>query len=235
MTPLRATTHLAYGANQLFDGWISTLRESGINIHGSVSNNASLDADVVFACGLLTATRIRDGQALSVVAAPLFANETSAVYRSVIVARQDKGINALEPGGMLRLAVNEYGSWSGWHGFKEYLRLGAVPSSAIGEIVESGGHASSIDAVLDDCADVASIDHSVWEARLLVDPRLKVLSVIATTRNWPAPPISVRSTLPMGLRNHLKQAITALPGIVTATQSDYAFMLAEVDEHPTWP
>jgi len=231
---LRATTHLADGANQLFDRWIEALSERGLDIEGAVGDDTALDADVIFACGLLTAMRTKQGQPLEVIAAPVFPGSSSAVYYSFIIANVAVGIDHLD-GHELRLAVNEYDSWSGWHGFKEHLRLNDITPSTIGEHVLTGGHVSSIEAVLDGRADVASIDRSVWDARQNVDPRLAELEVIGVTRDWPAPPISIRTTLPDDLRLRLTEAILALPHVEGAALSDYSFMLAEAEEHPTWP
>lgn len=235
MTQLRATTHLADGANQLFDGWIADLQRSGFDIDGAIGDDTALDADLVFACGLLTAARISEGQPRTIVAAPVFAGETEAVYHSVIVCRTDSGIESIAAGRGLRLAINEYGSWSGWHGLKQHLRSKSIPGAAIGPHVMTGGHVQSIDAVLDGRADVASIDHSVWDARSLVDSSLEVLRVIGTTNDWPAPPISLRSTLPVELHDQLADTIINLPGLRATTQSNYDFMINESQEYPTWP
>ena len=94
---------------------------------------------------------------------------------------------------------------------------------------------NSIDAVAAGVADIAGIDHSVWNARLAADPQLRELRVLGTTRDWPAPPISIRSTMPDALRHELTNAIMKLARVKPADSSDYAFMLAEAKDHPTWP
>jgi len=108
VTHLRATTHLADGANQLFEQWMVELRESGIDIDSTPGDDTALDADVVFACGLLTAVRQAEGQPVTIIAAPIFPGETKPVYRSVLIARADSGVAELAAGAGLRLAVNEY-------------------------------------------------------------------------------------------------------------------------------
>ena len=232
MTVLRATTHLADGANQLFDAWIAELQDLGFDIARAAADDGVLDADVVFACGLLTSVRVQEGQRLTVVAAPIFDGETEATYRSVIVARRDSGIDGLVPDAQLRLAVNEFDSWSGWHGLNEHLRTTDVPASAIGQHVMTGGHVGSIEAVLDGRADIASIDHSVWDARRTVDARLADMSVIDSTRSWPAPPVSLRATLPADIQSRLREAVVSLPGLSPANLADYDFMLDEAERDP---
>lgn len=235
MTRLRATTHLADGANQLFDSWIDTLSSAGLAIDGATGDDTSLDADVVFACGLLTALRHQQGHRLRVIGAPIFDGETAPVYRSVIIASPNVDVDDLADASNLRLAINEYDSWSGWHGLKEHLRATEVPSTAIGAHVLTGGHVNSITAVLEDRADVASIDHSVWNARCEADPTLQDVRILARTRDWPAPPISIRSTLPEQIQQELVQTLVALDSVRPAHLSDYAFMLTEAEEYPTWP
>lgn len=232
---LRATFHLAEGADRLFAGWVEGLRAGGVKVSASVGVDSHLDADIVFACGLLTAIRIREGARRTIVAAPIFAGEHEPVYRSVIIARADSAISSLPGHEHLRLAVNEYGSWSGWHGLKEHLRVATASPTLIGDHVLSGGHVSSIEEVLSGRADIASIDHSVWEARRLIDQRLSELVVVESTRDWPAPPLSINNALPLPAQTQLTAAITALPGVVAVDADRYAFMLAELDDHRTWP
>lgn len=226
---LRATTHLAVGANELFDQWIEALRLDGVDIDSARGDDSRLDGDLVFACGLLTATRVSEGAPLEVIGAPVFEGETEAVYRSVIVARHDSNFGSLQAPGGLRLAVNEYGSWSGWHGFNEHLRHEQIDASAIGEHVLTGGHVNSIRAVLDGDADIASIDHSVWDSRRSADPRLAELRIIATTRDWPAPPLSVRTSVAPDVRKRLTSFVSDTPTLRPTTIDRYTFMCDEAD------
>ncbi len=235
MTRLCATTHLADGANQLFDDWLKALSAAGIELTGSVGDDETFDAALVFACGLLTAKCIAEGAAREIVARPIFAGETSGTYRSVIIVRADAGLDSLVGTSGLRLAVNEYGSWSGWHGLKRHLRQREVAADLFGEHVMSGGHMASIDAVLDGRADIAGIDHSVWAYRVEADPRCAELVVIEVTDDWPAPPISLSLDLPQATRDELALAVLSLDGVEPASIEDYAEMVAEVSEFPTEP
>jgi ABC-type phosphate/phosphonate transport system substrate-binding protein len=230
---LRATTHLGDAQNERFVAWVTRLQRDGLDVQIVEGSDAHLDADIVFACGLLTALAIRTHGERQIIAAPIFAGEYEASYRSVIVARTDSELRNLRNGRKLRLSINEYASWSGWHGFKEHLRhIDAAPGT-IAEHVLSGSHVSSLDALLDARADVACIDHTIWETQRRVDPRLSALRVIDTTRDWPAPPLSIRSSLAPEMQTKIVDLVANLSDVVAVDGARYSFMLAEIDEHPT--
>jgi len=94
VTKLHAMTHLAEGANRLFDQWLDAVRRHGIEIEGEVGDGTNFDVDFVFACGLLTTVRIDQGRHVEVIAAPIFPGETKAVYRSVIISSADVPVGA---------------------------------------------------------------------------------------------------------------------------------------------
>ncbi len=229
---LSATTYLADGANQLFDEWLVLLRDLGFELEGSPGGDRPLDAALVFACGLLSIQSIYDGAQREIVARPVFDGETEAVYRSVIIGQKDHAIGSLDQASGLRLAVNEYGSWSGWHCLKHHVRRAGLPADVVGDHVMTGGHMLSINAVLDGEADIASIDSSVWNYRAALDPSCAQLEILDTTVDWPAPPISISTTLPNATRDELALAILSLDGIEPAAIADYADMLSEF--HLPW-
>lgn len=183
--------------------------------------------DVLWACGLLTAELVDDGAALDVVAAPVFRGETVAVYRSIIVTR------AGDSSPVRRLAVNEYGSWSGYRALYHDATVRADNRwhpDRMDEIVVTGSHVASASAVVDGRADVAAIDHSVWNWLAAVDPdAVRDLVVSDRTVDCPAPPLSVGSTAPAGDRRVLIDALLAFEGpplLLPASVDDYRFMLA---------
>ena len=230
---LRATTHLGDAQNELFVAWLAQFTRDGLDVEIVEGVNSRLDADIVFACGLLTALAIRTHGTREIVAAPIFAGEYEASYRSVIVARTDSGLRSLRGDKGLRLSVNEYTSWSGWHGFKEHLRRAEVAPETIAEHILSGSHVASLDAVLDGRADVASIDHTIWNTQRRVDPRMSALRVIDTTRDWPAPPVSIRSSLSPDIRTKIVDMLATMGDVVPVSGGRYSFMLDELDDHPT--
>lgn len=185
------------------------------------------EIDVLWACGLLTAELVARGAGLDVVAAPVFAGESGPVYRSVIVTRRD-GMTPAR-----RLAVNEFGSWSG---YRALFHDATVRSDdrwhpeRMDDIVVTGAHVASAAAVADGRADVAAIDHSVWNWLTATDPgAVAPLMVADETVDCPAPPFSLGPGLRGGDRRAVTDALLGFDGpprLVPAMVDDYRFMLA---------
>jgi len=211
---LRACTLLGPNTVDPLDAVVRHLAGRGHRLE-IVDSRAGVD--LLWACGLLTAELIADGAELEVVAAPVFPGETEPVYRSVVVARRAGQ-------GTRRLAVNEYGSWSGYQGLLRSHRLAPWLS---GEIVISGSHLDSIAAVAAGNADAAAIDHSVWDWVVAHQPALVAdLMVLETSDDWPAPPFSVRRSA--SARDLVDDLLSYPPApnleIVPATFDRYQFM-----------
>lgn len=232
---LRATTLLAANTEPMLDGWVQSMVELGVSIGFDEEASAADrheqvregEVDLVFACGLLTAALVDDAVPLEVAAAPVFAGEERAVYRSVVVARTDSGFAAAGDAVAGVLAVNEYDSWSGWHGYKAHRRErgewadgGSLPH------VCTGSHVRSIEAVLSGEADVAAVDHTVWRDWIEGNDASGLI-VIDTTPDWPAPPISISTRLEPEERERIGAALVGPLGLVPAHVTDYEFMLAE--------
>lgn len=184
------------------------------------------DVDLLWACGLLTAELVAGGADLDVVAAPVFTGETSAVYHSVIIARA-----GARPAGR-RLAINEYGSWSGYRALFHDAACRADDRwhpDLMNEIVVTGAHVESVAAVAAGRADVAAIDHSVWDWLVTDDHDAVVgLSVVDKTVDYPAPPLSIGRTVRSHDRARLVDALLEFDGaptLVPASIDDYRFML----------
>lgn len=145
--------------------------------------------DGVWVCGLLGMRLLQSGDlAGSVGAAPVFEGRKRPAYHSVIVARQASGYSSLADVAGAVLAVNDYGSWSGYGALVDHLETHRRSMDLFRSEEESGSHLQSITAVKDRRADVAAIDHSVWEwaiARNMTDG----LVVIDRSSSWPAPPL----------------------------------------------
>lgn len=196
--------------------------------HERSSNHAVAGAgevDLLWACGKLTVDMIGNGALnVDIVAAPVFAGETRARYRSVFITRADGGPDTLEAALLGRVAVNEAASWSGHHGLRRHLahRAGSEPTHGpwfAAEIV-TGSHRASALAVLAGDADIAGLDHTVWDDLVRHDPTgLADLRVIARTDDWPAPPFSLSRSLSADVRQALVVALTSLqPGQVTGLE-----------------
>ncbi|MDW3220271.1 MAG: PhnD/SsuA/transferrin family substrate-binding protein [Acidimicrobiales bacterium] len=204
---------LAENAVEFFTALRAFLETRGIELEPT----AATTPDVVFACGLLTRERIAAGEPVVVVAAPVFPGETTAVYRSVVVSRTD-GPADLASAQEGTLAVNEYGSWSGWHGYVDDLAGHGLPVPH--RRVVTGGHRASVGAVRHGDAAVAAIDSSLW--RWLPGDERDGLRVIHETVDWPAPPLSVRA----GTDDAVVDSLVSAPATRPATRADYDFMLA---------
>ena len=183
---------------------------------------------VVWLCGLATAELIDSGRFdAEIVAAPVFPGESGPVYRSVVVARREAGRSTIDDLAGSRLAINAYGSWSGYHALRAHLAEAGRFDAFFSSVTETGGHDASIDSVLAGEADCAAIDCSVWDARSARDPRLRELQVVARTRDHPAPPFSVSRALDADVRrgDHGRPGAVAraagLEAIVPATDTDY--------------
>ncbi len=205
----------------------SGLETTVVPVEGGADVDVDVDVDVelLWACGLLTAELVRDGAALDVVAAPIFAGETAAVYHSVIVVR------AGEPLGGRRLAINERGSWSGYRALFNDAAVRDIDRwhpEGMDEIVETGAHVASIAAVVDGRADVAAIDSSIWHWLVANEPAtVEGLEVIDRTVDCPAPPFSVHRSVSATHRSRLMDLLSAFPGppvLVSASIDDYRFM-----------
>jgi len=192
------------------DALVGLLRARGTDIEvvdaaaasgcGTAAAEVVANLDLVWACGLLTAELVADGCPIEVVAAPVFAGETAAVYRSVIVARAtSSGVggsasgSASVPGAeqgarsvggplgladlaRLRVAVNETGSWSGYRALlREFGVVRGESPAAVAAAIETdmiltGAHLESVRAVADHRADIAAVDSSIWDWLVAVDP-----------------------------------------------------------------
>lgn len=145
--------------------------------------------DGVWVCGLLGMRLLQSGElAGSIGAAPVFEGRKTPSYHSVIVARQTSGYASLADVAGAVLAVNDYESWSGYGALVDHLETHRRSIDLFKGEEETGSHLQSIGAVQQRRADVAAIDHSVWDwatERKLTNG----LVIIDRSSSWPAPPL----------------------------------------------
>ena len=213
---------------------------------GARAAEAVASLDVLWACGLLTAELVANGCPIEVVAAPVFDGELSPVYRSVLVTRADPGRGLgrsidLNDVARSRVAVNEIGSWSGYRAVLQEFSVvrghatDDVTEAVRQDLVLTGAHVESVRAVADERADLAAIDHTIWDWLVANSPSdVEELVVVDRTVDWPAPPFSLASSCPA------KSALTAdllalgraptpgLQAIVPASADAYAVMIEAV-------
>ncbi len=241
-TPIvRVQTLLGDNAVAAMTGLAALLRErSGLDVRFTDGDGArsSHDAavwehDLVWACGLVTARALGSGAFDGdVIAAPVFAGERSPVYRSTIVTRPDADVHALADLARCRVAVNEPASWSGCQGPLAQLRADHG-RHAFGDVVPTGTHRRSVEAVADGRADAAAIDGTVWEyLQWTVPASCTGVIEVDRTEDWPAPPFAVHHRLGARVRTRLVEALLSLvpgevpglDGVVAADAAPYVDM-----------
>lgn len=215
------TTLLAENADAVL---AATCDRLGATFDASLSWDERLDNvkngrfDGVWVCGLLGMRLLQSGElAGSVGAAPVFEGRKKPTYHSVIVARQSSGYASLADVAGAVLAVNDYGSWSGYGALVDHLETHRRSIDLFGDEHESGSHVQSISAVQQRRADVAAIDHSLWDwatAHNLTHG----LAVIDRSSSWPAPPlITISSEVADQV---VATALTGVAGIARWVRAD---------------
>jgi ABC-type phosphate/phosphonate transport system substrate-binding protein len=181
------------------------------------------EADLLWMCGLATAEAVDAGRLASdIVAAPVFAGHAGPTYHAVIVARRGGRPATIADLAGTRLAINERTSWSGYHALRAHLAAHGQTRSPFAAIVETGGHAASLEAVLAGVTDVAAIDDTVFGPFAARDARARDLAVIDRTVDWPAPPFSVARRLPPEVRSAVTATLPTVrpPGLEAIVPAD---------------
>lgn len=113
-------------------------------------------------CGLPFVEELH--QFVNVIGTPLWTDvsDERGRYKTVIVARESLDISSIAEAGGLRPAVSNTQSLSGWCSLGVALSEVTTDPSFVQPIVESGGHAKSLQMMLDDKADIASIDAATF-------------------------------------------------------------------------
>ena len=148
-----------------------------------------------------------------------------------MIVAADPAIESLDDAAGRTLAINEPESWSGHLALVRHLTSTGRDLSMFGSTIRTGSHQASVAAVANGDADLASIDHTVWE---YLDP-LGSIRVVDRTRDWPAPPFALDRGLDPGVRERLGAALFAtrdtagLAALAPADRRDYEVM------HPTPP
>jgi ABC-type phosphate/phosphonate transport system substrate-binding protein len=161
-------------------------------------------------CGYPLMTELRDH--LRAVAAPIHTCDGSfgPNYSSAIIVRADSGIEALEDLRGARAAINNWNSHSGMNALRHTVARRATQGRFFGEIVVSGGHLLSMEAVREGRADVAAIDGVTWALALEIDPGAREgLRVLTWSDRAPSLPYAVRVEAPDDLAQRVRNALCA--------------------------
>ena len=130
------------------------------------------------------------------------------VYFSDVIVRADSAIRSFSDLRGLRWAFNEKTSFSGHAIVCAHLDMLNELHGYFGSALQSGSHAQSIHAVLDNRADGAAIDSTVLERELSLNPTLAPrLRSVAALGPSPIPPIVVRRDVPEGMVEKLRVAL----------------------------
>jgi ABC-type phosphate/phosphonate transport system substrate-binding protein len=178
---------------------------------------------------------------VQLVTTPVFAVDGCAGgdYRSVLVARKASGVASLAACRGLRVAYNSDDSNSGMNLLRHAVAPLADERPFFASVLETGGHLASLQALLDDRADVAAIDCVTFSFMLDHLPELGRGAVeIGITAASPGLPLIASKQVPPdgidALRFALGQAVAhdqalakqlKLGGFVQRPLDDYASIL----------
>lgn len=127
-------------------------------------------------CGLPYVKRIDRQQVdLELLAAPVMQKsryKNQPIYFSDIVVHRESNFNTFADLKGVSWAYNEPGSQSGYNVTRYHLAQLGYTSGYFGNIVQSGGHLTSLKMVLDRQVDASAIDSIVLETELLLRPKI---------------------------------------------------------------
>ncbi len=141
--------------------WLEARGDSFEVIHPSTSlTEFWLRGDVLLTqtCGYPLMHALNDR--VQLVATPIFSVDGCANgdYRSVLVARKAAGVTSLESSRGLRAAYNSDDSNSGMNLLRHAVAPFANGRAFFASVIETGGHLASLEALLNNRADIAAID-----------------------------------------------------------------------------
>lgn len=173
--------------------------------------------DLAWICGLLHVmqeTAVSDWQ-YEPIAAPVMQGARygdQPVYFADLIVHHQCDFWSLENVLNSRWAINEAGSFSGYHMLKCWLEHGEPQKMQFaGQLVETGSHLHSITAVINQTADFATIDSTAWDMFVTQQPeRAAQLRVIATVGPFPAPPLVIAKTAADSIKADVQQTLLNL-------------------------
>ena len=142
--------------------------------------------------------------------APVFddeRNEGRPVYFCDVIVRNESPIHSFSDLRGSTWAYNDESSLSGYYGLLNKLAESGKDESFFDSVACSGSHIDSIEAVLRNEADAASIDSNVLRLRLRATPTLgHKLRIIESWGPYPIQPIVVNPDLDPDLKDQLRTA-----------------------------
>ena len=144
------------------------------------------------------------------VATPCYAAEgcEGPFYRSFVVVRQDAKAEDLMDLRGLACVANNLRSHSGWNALRHALAPFAAEAGFFSRVIESGGHANSLECVRKGRADVAAVDCVTHALLQRHDPgAIADLRILARTASAPGLPYVTRAGADDALVARLRAAV----------------------------
>lgn len=158
--------------------------------------------------------------------------EGRPVYFSDLVIGPNSTATTLDDLRGARIGCNDPVSLSGHHALRfEIERRGGDPDT-FAELVFTGGHETSLSAVIAGDVDAAVIDSVVRIRRSRIDPAIRDLPVIDRLGPWPVQPLVVRRSIGDAERQSIADAVLALnddPAIRSELQTAALVRFVTVD------
>ena len=154
-----------------------------------------------------------------------FAGCEGANHRSFLIARRDDARAELGEFRGVRAAVNSFDSNSGMNLFRASVAPLANGKPFFADVVETGGHARSLAAIVEERADIAAIDCVTFALLARGASRLVAATkIVGETQSSPALPFIVSRALPQEARSAVRRALRDLPPVPELGLAGVAFL-----------
>lgn len=214
--PMYDLPELQPATNALWAAIATRLRDDGvIDVPHQLTRGAPLDElwaspDLLLGqtCGYPLVTRLQGR--VTLVATPCYGAPGCAgsSYRSAIVVRRDDPAAKLEDLRRRRCAVNEPTSNSGMNLLRAAIAPLASGGAYFDQVLLTGAHVASVEAIRDNAADVAAIDCVTWAHLQRLRPALTHgLRVLAWTAASPGLPLITSNRTEPGVTAALRRAL----------------------------
>lgn len=162
-------------------------------------------------CGLLY-TMLKPTVDYQPLCAPLFDTQTEPIYFANLIVHRDSSFSTFEELRGARWAINETSSYSGYHGVLAYLARQGELHHYFSQVIATGTHSRSVEWVAQGRADVASIDHTVYDYLAKHQPDLiEQVRVIDRLALHTAPPWIIHPDLPLETHQQVRATLLQMP------------------------
>lgn len=226
---------LAWAADAWWDGLVRHWRAAGLRDVPETNEKPGdpyalwLAPDLFFAqtCGYPLTHRLKGK--VTLVATPCYDAPgcEGPEYRSLVIVREESGIDSIEELAGKVAGVNSYDSQSGWNVLRHALAAVLQPPATFPRIVETGGHRLSVAAVREGQVDVAAIDCVTFALLRQVAPEeVESLRVIAATARAPSLPFITHKNISADHLQRLRGGLVAALADATLKEPRRALMIS---------